>query len=124
MQGFAFVPEEDRWALAFHAGRFAFPDVAEGERIWNEHESVRRLLPNMAALAAIAPAALPDKIGEERAHAVTAWLRANPRRVVTADGSGPPAKVRYTLTQSLAAHPHGDSHEAEEERENVARRKR
>src|SRR3546814_20789273 len=88
MQSFAFLPEEDRSALAFHAGRFAFPDVAAGERIWNEHQSVRRLIPTLAALAAIAPAAPADNTREALANAVTAYPRANPGPVVPAARPG------------------------------------
>ena len=36
MQSFASLPDADRWALAFHVGRFAYPDaLAEaGARLW------------------------------------------------------------------------------------------
>src|SRR3546814_14142111 len=75
MQSFAFLPAEDRCALAFHAGRFAFPDVAEGERIWHAHDHVRRLIPNMSALAETAQAALADKLGADLDSAVPAYWR-------------------------------------------------
>src|SRR3546814_7737122 len=68
----------------------------------------------MAALAGTAPAALAEKGGEERAYAVTAYLRANPGAVVTADGSGSLDTVRDKLAQSLAAYAAGDSDAAEE----------
>ena len=41
MQSFASLPEEDRWALAFHAGTLAYGDAARGERIWREDAAVR-----------------------------------------------------------------------------------
>ena len=36
MPGFGALPAEDRWALAFHIGRFAYPggEAREGERLW------------------------------------------------------------------------------------------
>ena len=36
MQSFASLPEEDRWALAFHAGGLAYPDAERGKRIWRD----------------------------------------------------------------------------------------
>ena len=114
MQSFASMPDQDRWALAFYVGGIVFADAAEGERIWNENEAVRRLIPDMAALTAITPAALADEIGEERAYAVIAYLRANPGAVVGDGGSGSLDMVRDKLAQSLAAYAAGDSDAAEE----------
>ena len=37
MQSFAQLPDADSWALAFRAGRFAYPDALaqQGEAIWD-----------------------------------------------------------------------------------------
>jgi high-affinity iron transporter len=114
MQSFASLPDEDRWALAFHAGRLAFGGAARGERLWQEDESLRRRVPDMAALAAITPAALGREIGQEKADAVIAYLRANPGSVAATAQSGSLKLVRENLRKSLAAYAAGDRKAAEE----------
>ena len=114
MQSFASLPDEDRWALAFHAGTLAFPDAAEGERIWNEDASVRALVPDMAALVALTPAELADRVGPEKAAAVTAFLRANPEAVTASGDSNASLQLaREQLRESLAAYQRGDPAEAD-----------
>ena len=102
MQSFAALPEEDRWALAFHAGGLAFGDVAAGEKIWRGDPAVRALVPNMAALAALTPAGLGQRIGSDKAAAVTAYLRANPA-ALTKDAPGSLDLARDRLRESAAA---------------------
>jgi high-affinity iron transporter len=114
MQSYASLPEEDRWSAAFYSGTLAFPDAAEGERIWKEHRSVRALIPDMATLIALTPAELEAKIGAEKAAAVTAYLRSNPEAVAGPSG-GPNASLqlaRNRLRESLAAVVNGDRSEA------------
>ena len=114
MQSFATLPEEDRWALAFHSGTLAFGDAAEGERIWKSDASVRALVPDLAALVALTPAELEAKLGAGKAAAVVAYLRANPD-AVTAAAAGPNASLqlaRDRLRESLAAVARGDRSEA------------
>ena len=111
MQSFAALSEEDRWALAFHAGRLAYPNAARGERIWREDAAVRALVPDLAALVALTPAELESRIGAERAAAVTAFLRANPQ-AVTGAGGGSLSLARGRLRESLAAYDRGDRAEA------------
>ncbi len=65
MQSFAALPDEERWALAFHAGRFAFPEVGR-ERIWDEDEGIRRRIPDMAALAAVTRPSLQARSARKR----------------------------------------------------------
>ena len=115
MQSFAHLPEEDRWALAFYTGRFAYPHAlaAEGERIWRGDAAVRRVVPNLEALAAITPAALAAQVGPERAAALTAFLRANPAAAGAAEG-GPLDIARARLADSLAAYRSGDRARARE----------
>ena len=107
MQSFASLPEEERWALAFHAGRLAYGDAARGEKIWNEEQAVRRLVPDMAALVAMTPAELEAKIGADKAAAVVAYLRANPD-AVAADKSGSLQLARDHLRESVEAYAKGD----------------
>ena len=114
MQSFASLPEEDRWALAFHAGTLAYGDSAEGERIWKSDPAVRALVPDLAALVAITPAELEAKIGAEKAAAVVAYLRANPGALEGAvvDSTGSLNLARTRLRESLAAYERGDIAEA------------
>jgi high-affinity iron transporter len=115
MQSFASLPDEDRWALAFHSGGLAFGDTAAGERIWKEDASIRRRIPDMAALAALTPAALGREIGQREADAVIAYLRANPSAVGgAAKESGSLQFVRDSLQKSVAAYASGDAKAAEE----------
>ena len=115
MQSFAALPEEDRWALALYAGGIAFPDAERGKQIWEEDEKVRRLIPDMAALAAVTPAALAREIGEENAFPVIAYLRANPGAVAgDTSQSGRLDTARQKLRQSLAAYEAGDRRGAEQ----------
>ena len=112
MQSFAALPDEDRWALAFHAGSLAWKDVAAGERIWRGDADVRRLIPDMAALAALTPADLSDRIGPQKAIAVMSYLRAHPEALATSrPGSLDTARTR--LRESLAAYAAGDRKQAE-----------
>ncbi len=115
MQSFAALPDEDRWALAFHAGSLAWKQVEEGRRIWQSDASVRASVPNMAALVALTPAALEQRIGKDKADAVIAFLRANPDAIV-ADQSGAPslALARTRLRESLDAFAAGDHEHAGE----------
>ena len=113
MQSFGALPEEDRWALAFHVGGLAFGDVAAGEKIWREDPAIRAIIPNMAALAAITPAVLEQRIGADRAAAVTAYLRANPA-ALTQDTPGSLQLARDRLRESLAALSAGNRERATE----------
>jgi high-affinity iron transporter len=118
MQSFASLPDQDRWALAFHSGRLAFPDVAEGERIWKSDESIRRRIPDLTALAGMTPAALGEQIGENKAFALVAYLRANPQAVLessdAAAGSATLGIARQRLRESLSAYQSGDRRAASE----------
>ena len=107
MQSFAALPEEDRWALAFHSAGFAYGDAKRGERIWNDEKVVRLLVPDMAALVAMTPAELEAKIGVDKAAAVVAYLRANPG-AVAADRPGSLQLARDRLRQSVEAYAAGD----------------
>ena len=112
MASFASLSDEDRWALAFYAGSIAFEDVAKGERIWREDDGIRQLVPDLQTLAALTPESLAEQIGEDRALAVMAYLRANPDAVGQANDAGSLAFVRDTLDRSLSAYRAGDREEA------------
>jgi len=116
MTSFAQLPAGDKWALALHAGRFAFPPemAAEGKRIWEADAAVRARVTGLADLTALTPAALAASIGQEKADAVTAYLRANPSAVAAVAGPQRMALARARLGQSLAAYQAGDRRQAEE----------
>jgi high-affinity iron transporter len=115
MQSFRQLPEVDKWALAFHVGRFAYSaaEAAQGKRIWESDARVRRLVPDVAALTGLSEAALTRQIGTDKAAAVTAYLRSDPAAATRAAGS-PLAIARTKLGQSLAAYQAGNRKTAKE----------
>ena len=68
MQSFADLPNDQRWALAFRAGSFAFTDAQarEGERLWKSDPTLRRRIPDLKTLVALTPAALGAAIGDAK----------------------------------------------------------
>ncbi|HEU5285471.1 MAG TPA: FTR1 family protein [Sphingomicrobium sp.] len=116
MASFRHLPEADKWALAFHSGRFAYPEAlaAEGKRLWESDPTLRQRIPDLAALAGLTPAELARAIGESRAAAVIAYLRANPEAVVAPADSNSLALARDRLRQSLAAYEAGDRERAKQ----------
>jgi high-affinity iron transporter len=115
MQSFGHLPEGDKWALAFTAGRFAYPRALaeEGKRIWENDSAVRALVPDAAALTGMTEAALAAKVGSPKARALTAFLRMDPGAVTQSGGSSL-AVAREKLRQSLAAYQAGDAKTAKE----------
>ena len=111
MQSFAALPDEDRWALAFHAGGIAWTRVDEGRRLWASDPALRQLVPDLAALVALTPAALEQKIGKDKADALTAFLRADPQAVAAA-APGSLSLARMKLHESLAAYASGNRDQA------------
>ena len=116
MQSFAHLPAADRWALAFHAGRFAYPEAlaAQGEALWQADPALRARIPNLQALVQITPAALAGEIGEDKANAVIAYLRANPGQLMQPAGAQVLGVSHELLRQSLAAYQAGDRGRAAE----------
>lgn len=115
MQSFSSLPSDDRWALAFYAGHFAFSDAAakEGERLWKADPSLRQRIPDLTALAGLTPAILAKDVGTDKADTIIAYLRRHPEAVVQqAPGSLDVARAK--LGQSLAAYRAGDRHSAQE----------
>ena len=115
MQSFSSLPSDDRWALAFYAGHFAFSDAAakEGERLWKADPSLRQRIPDLTALAGVTPAILAKDVGADKADTVIAYLRRHPEAVVQ-QAPGTLDVARAKLGQSLAAYRAGDRHGAEE----------
>jgi high-affinity iron transporter len=109
MPSFGQLPEDHKWALAFAAGRFAYPAALaeQGRRIWEDDPAVRALVPDSAALTGLSESALAARIGPDKAPAVIAWLRSNPSAIGQKDGSTL-AIARERLARSLAAYEKGD----------------
>lgn len=113
MPSFAHLSAEDRWALAFYIGRFAYPEALApaGERLWHDRPELRRQITNLDALTGLTPAALAERLGEDDARALTAYLRATPEVVLASHGH-PLALTRERLAESLTAYKSGDRREA------------
>lgn len=110
MPSFAHLSPEERWALAFHVGRFAYPAPAagEGERLWAQGEAIRRHVPDLTALVRMTPAQLEQALGVDRAAAVTAYLRGNPA-AVAGNASVSLALSRQRLGAAVEAYARGDA---------------
>lgn len=114
MPSFDNLSVDDRWALAFYAGHFAFPDAAaaEGERLWQQDTSLHGLVPDLKALVGTTPATLAARIGHDNADALMAYLRRHPDAVAQQTGSL--SLVRSRLAESLASYRAGDRQRAGE----------
>lgn len=112
MPSFAQLSDEDRWALAFYVGGFAFKDQQTGEELWNANAGLRQQLPNLEALAGVTPASLARVLGDAKANAVTAYLRAHPEGL-KADAPASLGLARAKLDASLSAYRSGDRAEAQ-----------
>ena len=115
MRSFAELPTQDRWALAFHVGRFAFDDkeAAAGEALWKSDAGVRAKIPDLQTLTQITPAVLAQSIGEAPAREVMAYLRRHPEAVAPR-GAGSLSIARAKLSQSVSAYEAGDRTAARE----------
>jgi high-affinity iron transporter len=112
MQSFAVLADADKWALAFRAGSFAYPDslARQGQTIWDNDPAVRGKVPDLVALSSLSETKLATEIGADKAGPVIAFLRTHPD-AVGAKGSSL-ALVRERLAQSLAAYRAGDRDQA------------
>jgi high-affinity iron transporter len=112
MQSFAQLPDADKWALAFRAGRFAYSaaEVEQGKAIWDKDPAIRAAVPDLNALSSLSEAQLAERIGRDKAGPVIAYLRTHP------DAVGAPGSTlglaRERLRQSLVAYRAGDQAEA------------
>lgn len=113
MASFDWLAPEDRWALAFYTGRFAYPeaDAGKGERLWTDDPDMRAAIPDLEALTQITPAALAERMSEENARILTAYLRNHPE-AVAAEAASPLAAAKTRLSESLSAYQAGDRRKA------------
>ena len=115
MASFAHLSSEDRWALAFYVGGFAYAgDTPQaGERAWGDTPELRAAVPDLEALTQVTPAALEARLGAQRANEIVAYLRSHPE-VLAVGGANGLDLARRGLTESLAAYRAGDARKAEE----------
>ncbi len=115
MPSFAHLSDEDRWALAFYVGGFAYAgDTPQaGERAWGDTPELRAAVPDLEALTQVTPAALEARLGAQRANEIVAYLRSHPE-VLAVGGANGLDLARRGLTESLAAYRAGDARKAEE----------
>lgn len=108
MPSFAHLSPDDRWALAFHVGRYAYPETLTdaGRQALNQNETARRQLPDLAALVAMTPAQLEQTLGAD-APAIMAFLRANPGALASS-ASGSLSLAKERLDQAVVAYRRGD----------------
>lgn len=110
MASFANLPAEDRWALAFYVGRFAYDAEAarRGERLWRGDPDIRATFPDLAAVTRITPETLAATLGERKAGDLIAFLRRSPE-VVTSRSEGPVLDVARTkLAATVKAYAAGN----------------
>ena len=107
MRSFAELSPQDRWAVAFYSGTLAFSNTAEGERLWKEDAKLRSAF-NMDRLVGATPAALAAELGEDKAKAITAYLRRHPEVIAAEQTSGALTFARAKLNEALAAYEDGN----------------
>jgi high-affinity iron transporter len=112
MQSFAQLPDADKWALAYRASRFAYPEelANRGKALWDGDAAIRSKIPDLNALSSLSESQLAAEIGADKAGPVIAYLRAHPD-VVGAKTSSLTI-VRERLDASLAAYRAGNRDEA------------
>jgi high-affinity iron transporter len=113
MPSFAALPAQDRWALAFYVGGFAYPasTAAEGEQLWKSDATLRQSF-DMKSLVMTTPAALAASMGEDKAVALVTYLRHHPDAVTAQQASGTLTLARTRLAAAVAAYEKGDGKQA------------
>lgn len=115
MASYAGLPEEDRWALAFHVGQYAFPEelAGQGRQAWESDAALRARFPDLASLTQGTPGALAAELGDVQARAVFAFLRREPGVVAAApEPEGALALARARVGAAVAAYEAGDARQA------------
>ncbi|OZA90375.1 MAG: iron permease, partial [Azorhizobium sp. 39-67-5] len=115
MRSFDELSSDDRWALAFYVGHFAFSDqtAAEGEQLWKSDPGVRQFVSDLTTLVGLTPNALAGRVGQAKADALTAYLRRNPN-ALDRQTSASLSVVRERMSASLTASRSGDRARASE----------
>lgn len=105
MRSFAELSADDRWALAFYAGSFAYPEAlaAAGEKIWKSDAALRADI-TLEKLVGTTPAAMAAAMGEDKAKNVVAYLRHHPEAIAAQKVDGSLTVARAKLNEALAAY--------------------
>ena len=108
MAAFETLSANDRWALAFYVGGFAYPQSVRdaGARLWTTDATSHRHIVDLASLSRTSEGALAQSIGDETARELLGYLRANPGVLQTQDDGLDLARDR--LAQSVEAYARGD----------------
>lgn len=115
MPSFAHLSSDDRWALAYYVGTFAYSREAEraGEQAWRAGSQLHAVVPDLQVLTQTTPAALAARVGEPQATQIMAYLRRHPEAVAPKSNGGLDV-ARRKLAESLNAYEAGDRKRAEE----------
>lgn len=115
MPSFAALPSEDRWALAYYIGSFAFDESAakQGAELWKSNTALHARIPDLQTLSQQTPAALSKDIGDDQATELVAYLRRNPDALKTS-GTSSLGIARSKLAESLKVYQAGDRQGAQE----------
>ena len=115
MASFAQLSPEEKWALAYHVGRFAYPEslAARGKAVWDGNAELRSSVGDLDALSGLSQRSLAATLSEDDAAAVIAYLRSHPGAVNSGQASTL-AIGRQKLQQSLAAYEAGDRDRAKD----------
>jgi high-affinity iron transporter len=115
MTSFAHLSSDDRWALAYYVGTFAYSREAEraGEQAWRAGSQLHAVVPDLQVLTQTTPAALAARVGEPQATQIMAYLRRHPEAVAPRSDGGLDV-ARRKLAESLNAYDAGDRKRAEE----------
>src|SRR5690606_2109639 len=113
MASYAHLSDEQRWALAFYIGQFAFDQATRGESLWTSRGDVRAAIPDLDALVQALPAGMAG-LSQADADALTAYLRRHPDAVATGGGAHQDgiALARMRLQEGVAAYAAGDRAQA------------
>lgn len=109
MVSFAELPPQDRWALAFYAGSFAYreSEANVGKALWDGDAGLRKRL-DLEKLVGTTPAALGTQVGDDKARQLMAYLRHHPEATIAAEAAGTLVLARTRLDDALAAYGRGD----------------
>lgn len=104
MPSFARLSEQERWALAYFASTLSYSNAERqaGAKLWMDNPSLRKSVPNLAALSSNSESALAKTVGGEVARPLTAYLRSMPETVQAAVTDTVPI-AKSKLTESVAA---------------------
>lgn len=104
MASYAGLPDDDRWALAFHVGGIAYPAPSPQ----TSGPAVEQAdMTTLQQLVQKTPAALAVEVGDARAKEITAYLRHHPP-VVSSASDDQWSIVRARLKDTVAAYRRGD----------------